>query len=470
VNSEKAHQGAPVGLTRLWHPFADMAAVSESGELVIDRGEGAYVYDERGTRYLDAAAGLWYCNVGHGRSALADAAQAQMARLASYSAFGDLATRPALDLAARLSDLAPMQGARVFLTSGGSDSVDTAVKLVRRYWAEVGRPDRSVIVTREHAYHGMHLAGTSLAGIEANRSGHGELDPAVVQVPWNDAAALDALLDARTDIAAFFCEPVIGAGGVYAPPPGYLEQVRESCRRHGVVFVADEVICGYGRTGAMFASDRWHLDPDIMLTAKGITSGYIPLGAVLVAESIAEPFWSGANGPVMWRHGYTYSAHATACAVAMANLDVVESERLVDRVDDFQHRLGGALHPLASFDIVREVRAGVGLLAAVDYTQEAKAEGIPAAVLAGLRERGVLTRNLASGALQISPAFVIDQGDIDLLASAIAESIAAAGGVRHSPTVAAPPASGLLPDITSDEGVENYDDRHYLEQRPPHHG
>lgn len=263
-----------------------MAAVADQGELVIDRGEGAHVIDEQGRRYLDASAGLWYCNVGHGREELAEAAAAQMRRLASYSAFGDLATRPALDLADRLAEMAPMSQARIFLTSGGSDSVDTAVKLVRRYWAEMGQPGRSVIVTREHAYHGMHLAGTSLAGIAANRAGHGTLDPAVVQVPWDDADALEALLAGRDDVAAFFCEPIIGAGGVYAPPRGYLDRVREICRRHGVLFVADEVICGYGRAGDMFASTRWSLDPDVVLTAKGITSGYIPLGAVLVAGSV----------------------------------------------------------------------------------------------------------------------------------------------------------------------------------------
>ena len=454
-----------------------MAAIAASGELVIDHGEGAYVVDEQGRRYLDASAGLWYCNVGHGRAELARAAYDQMDRLASYSAFGDLATRPALDLAARLADLAPMDEARVFLTSGGSDSVDTAVKLARRYWAERGEDARSVIVTREHAYHGMHLAGTSLAGIEANRAGHGELDPAVVQVPWDDAEALEAVLGSRDDIAAFFCEPVIGAGGVYAPPPGYLERVREACRRHDVLFVADEVICGYGRTGAMFASDRWSLDPDILLTAKGITSGYIPLGAVLVSGRVAEPFWSPGEHPVMWRHGYTYSAHATACAVAMANLDVVEAEGLIARVDLAQHRLGQALAPLTAYDLVAEVRAGVGLLAAVDYTPEAKAAGVPAAVLAGLRERGVLTRNLASGALQVSPSFVVSDDDIDLLGHAIAEALSGAGGRARRVGGAAPvglrraaPSSGLLPDITSDEGVDALDDRHYLEQRPPHHG
>lgn len=459
MESEKAH---PV--TRLWHPFADMAAVAASGELVISRGEGAYVVDESGRRYLDAAAGLWYCNVGHGRRVLADAAAEQMASLASYSAFGDLATRPALDLAERLSRLAPMADARVFLTSGGSDSVDTAVKLVRRYWAEIGEGSRTAIVTREHAYHGMHLAGTSLAGIEANRSGHGDLDPAVLRVPWDDAEALEELLASRSDVAAFFCEPVIGAGGVYAPPPGYLESVRESCRRHGVLFVADEVICGYGRTGQMFASERWGLDPDIVLTAKGITSGYVPLGAVLISGTVAEPFWSASRGPVMWRHGYTYSAHATACAVAMANLDILESEGLIARVDSLQHRLGASLRPLAAFDVVCEVRAGVGLLAAIDYTADAKAAGVPAAVLASLRDRGVLTRNLASGALQVSPPFVIDDADIDALAMSIADALVAAGASR-----APSPASGLLPEITADEGVDAYDDRHYLEQRPPHH-
>ncbi len=442
-----------------------MAAVSGAGELVIDRGEGAYVFDEQGRRYLDASAGLWYCNVGHGRAALADAAAAQMRQLASYSAFGDLATRPALDLAQRLAGLAPLEDARVFLTSGGSDSVDTAVKLVRRYWAERGRPERTVIVTREHAYHGMHLAGTSLAGIEANRAGHGHLDSAVVQVPWDDADALESLLSSRSDVAAFFCEPIIGAGGVYAPPGDYLARVREICRRHDVLFVADEVISGYGRAGAMFASERWSLDPDIMLTAKGITSGYIPLGAVLVAGRVAEPFWTPGTAPVMWRHGYTYSAHATACAVALANLAILEEEGLVARVDRMQHQLASALLPLAAYDVVAEVRAGVGLLAAVDYTAEAKAAGIPAQVLAGLRERGVLTRNLASGALQISPSFVVAPSDIDLLGQAIADALVAAGAQRARPS-----SSGLLPDITMDEGVDAYDDNHYLEQRPPHHG
>lgn len=452
--------------TALWHPFADMAAVASAGELVLASGEGAYVTDVSGRRYLDASAGLWYCNVGHGRTRIANAVAQQMSTLAAYSAFGDLATRPALDLAERLSSLAPMSDAKVFLTSGGSDAVDTAVKLVRRYWSQVGRPERTTIVTRTHAYHGMHMAGTSLAGIEANRHGHGDLDPAVAQVPWDDAEALAALLRERDDIAAFFCEPIIGAGGVYAPPEGYLARVREICREHDVLLVADEVISGYGRAGAMFASQRWQLDPDILLSAKGVTSGYMPLGAVLISGRVAEPFWTPGESSVMWRHGYTYSAHAAAAAAAMANLDILEEERLISAVDRLQYDLAAALAPLADFDIVREVRAGVGLLAAVDLTPEALADGMPPRILAALRERGVLTRALASGAVQVSPSFVIDDADLRLLAQALAGALADVGATR---AVARPVEIDLLPDITSDEGVDAFDDSHYLEQVPPHH-
>jgi putrescine---pyruvate transaminase len=442
-----------------------MAEVSAHGELVLARGEGAYVEDESGHRYLDAAGGLWFCNVGHGRRELAHAAARQMATLASYSSFGDLANRPALNLADRIASMVPVSDARVFFTSGGSDSVDTAVKLARRYWARVGHPQRDVIVTREHAYHGMHMAGTSLSGIAANRADHGSLDPAVIQVAWDDAEALDRLLGVRDDIAAFFCEPVIGAGGVYAPPPGYLQRVRDICRRHDVLFVADEVICGFGRTGEMFASGRWGIDPDVLLAAKGITSGYMPLGAVIVGDHVAEPFWSRGNEGHMWRHGYTYSAHATACAVAMANLDVLDAEDLVSHVSRLQHVLKDSLLPLAAYDLVSEVRAGVGLLGAVDFTAEAKAAGVPSRVIAGLREREVLTRTLASGAIQISPPFVVVDDDITHLAQALGASIESAGGTRQRP-----PSSGLIPQLASDGGVDAYDDGHYLAERPPHHG
>jgi putrescine aminotransferase len=285
-----------------WHPFADMAAVVAGGELVLERGEGCYVWDTAGTRYLDATASLWYCNVGWGRTEIGEAAAAQMATIPTYSNFGDFVNPVTLRLADRVAALAPVRGSKVFLTSGGSDSIDTATKMARHHWQLLGQQDRTILVRREKAYHGMHTAGTSLAGIPANAAGHGALIEDVVEVPWDDADSLRAAIeDVGADrVAAFFCEPVIGAGGVFPPPEGYLEAVRAVCRDTGVLFVADEVITGFGRCGDWFASTRYRLDPDIVVCAKGISSGYLPLGAVLASPGVAEPFWS--EGAGMWRH------------------------------------------------------------------------------------------------------------------------------------------------------------------------
>jgi adenosylmethionine-8-amino-7-oxononanoate aminotransferase len=397
-------------MSRFWHSFADMAAVEAGGEIVVDRGEGVYIWDEQGRRYLDATAALWYCNVGYGREEIADAAAAQLRRLSAYSTFGDLANRPAIELCERVSDLAPVPGSRVFLTSGGSDSIDTAAKMARRYWQLLGKPGRTLFITRERAYHGMHVAGTSLAGIEANASGYGTFVGDVVKVAWDSAEELQAAIASAGPerVAAFFCEPIIGAGGVFAPPEGYLREAREICRETGVLFVADEVITGFGRTGAWFASSRWGLQPDLVTCAKGITSGYLPMGAVLASPAVAEPFW--APGAGLWRHGYTYAGHATVAAAALANLDIVERERLPERALALESELAAALAPLADHPVVEEVRAGTGVVAAVQPRAEAIAEdpSLPARLVAACRARGVMTRTLATGALQISPALVID--------------------------------------------------------------
>ena len=459
----------PTGQTSaFWHPFADMSAVA-GHDFVIASGHGCYVTTEDGREFLDASAALWYCNVGHGRQEIADAVMRQMSSIAAYSNFGDMATRPTLDLADRLSALAPMADAKVFFTSGGSDAVDTAVKIVRRYWTLLDRPQRHVIITRERSYHGMHMAGTSLAGIAANRDGYGPLDSGVANVAWDDADALAALIDelGADRVAAFFCEPVIGAGGVYPAPEGYLTAVREICRERGVLFVADEVISGYGRTGRMFASEG--LEPDLVLTAKGLTSGYLPMGAVLVAGAVARPFWETPG--LLWRHGYTYSGHASAAAAAMANLDIIEGEGLIDRVGSLQLALTAALVPLRSHSWVSDVRSGVGLLGAVtiDPAVLAADPTVMPRVIAGMRERGVLTRGLADGSVQISPPFVVTRQELNRLSAAIDASLTAAGSSR-----AASPASDardLMPDITSDEvgGFDSTDAR-LLADVPPHHG
>jgi adenosylmethionine-8-amino-7-oxononanoate aminotransferase len=220
----------------LWHPFSDMGAVERDGEFVIARGEGAYVFDPDDNRYLDATAGLWFTNIGHGRQELGEAAAAQMAKVAAYSTFGDYVTEPTVELAERLAQIAPVPGSKVFFTSGGSDSVDTAAKLARRYWHEVGKPSKRVLVGRQKAYHGMHYAGTSIAGIPGNREGYGELVADTATVEWDSADDLRSTFEriGPDNVAAFFCEPVIGAGGVYPPPDGYLAEVRKACTEYDV--------------------------------------------------------------------------------------------------------------------------------------------------------------------------------------------------------------------------------------------
>lgn len=453
-------------MTSFWHPFADMSAVS-GHELLLESGDGAWVRSVDGRDFYDVTAALWYCNVGHGRAEIAEAVARQLTSLASYSSFGDLATPVTMDLADRIAGIAPMADAKVFFTSGGSDSVDTAFKLVRHYWQVVGQPERTVVITRDRAYHGMHFGGTSLAGIPANRQGYGPLEPGIVNVPWDDAEALAATIDeiGADRVAAFYCEPVIGAGGVYPPPAGYLAAVREICRERGVVFIADEVITGFGRTGQWFASAG--LDPDLVLTAKGLTSGYVPMGAVLVGERVSEPFWRRSGH--LWRHGYTYSGHAGAAAAGMVNLDLIEQESLVEHVSALQLALTAALVDLRDHSWVREVRSGVGLLAAVTLTPEvlAVSSSMPE-LLGALRERGFLTRALADGSLQISPSFVTTRDELMSLGRAIDESLTAVGSVRGSRD---PGSAPLLPDITSDEaGGFGSSDARLLAEVPPHHG
>ena len=408
--------------TTFWHPFANMSAVRERA-LTIVRGEGALVWDDAGREYIDATAALWFCNIGHGRAELAEAAARQMRELASYHTFGPFTNPPAEELARRVAALAPLEDAKVFLTAGGgSDAIDTAGKLARAYWNVSSRPEKRVIVSRNLAYHGVNAYGTSLGGIPANEALFGRLVSDVEQVPWDDADALEATVASvgAERVAAFVCEPVVGAGGVLPPPPGYLQRVAEICRANDVLLIADEVITGFGRLGAWFGSERFGIRPDLITAAKGITSGYIPLGAVVASGRIAEPFWKP-GGTELLRHGYTYSGHATACAVALANLDVLESERLLERVRELEPALEAALRPLERHDRVREVRT-IGLLGAVEFDAE-----IADRVAAETLERGVITRALRGVALQISPPFVITEQQLGTLAAVIAESVDAVG-------------------------------------------
>src|SRR3954470_11532201 len=302
-----------------WHPFADMAAVSQHA-LVIDRGEGVWVYDEAGTRYFDATASLWYANIGHGRAEVAEAVAAQLKRLEAYHTFADLSNRPAIELCERLAARAPIADARIFLTSGGGDSIEVAAKLARRHFVQQSQPQRVHLISRTQGYHGTHGFGTSLGGIEANTTNWGPLVPQVSSVPYDSLPALQAEIErvGPDRVAAFFCEPVIGAGGVLLPPEGYIEGVADLCAEHGILLVVDSVICGFGRLGTWFGIERWEdVRPDMITFAKGITSGYIPLGGVVVSGEVAEPFFAGPGGPML-RHGATYEGHPSCCAAALA--------------------------------------------------------------------------------------------------------------------------------------------------------
>jgi adenosylmethionine-8-amino-7-oxononanoate aminotransferase len=345
-----------------------------------------------------------------------------MLRLAAYSNYGDLTTRSTAELADRISALAPMDDASVFFTSGGGESIETAVKMVRRYWSLLEEPDKTIVVSRERAYHGLAGYGTSIVGTDAFTVGVGPLAGGTLRVPWDDADALAAAIDevGAERVAAFFCEPIVGAGGVLLPPEGYLRAVREICRDRDVLFLADEVICGFGRFGDWFASGRFGLEPDLVTFAKAVTSGYVPLGGVIVAPHVRNAFWAEGVGP--WRHGYTYSGHAVATAAAHPNLDILEEEGLLARALELESELAAVLAPLTAHPLVSEVRAGLGVVAAVQLDPQALATdpSLPDRAAMAAREHGVLTRVLVGGGLQVSPALVIDRDGLAAIAAGIA--------------------------------------------------
>jgi adenosylmethionine-8-amino-7-oxononanoate aminotransferase len=414
-------------MTSFWHPFARMGAV-DGNELVLERGDGFYVWDTEGNRYLDGTGGLWFANVGYGRTEIIEAVAAQMNQLAAYHTFGDYSNRPAMELAERISALAPVPASKVFFGSGGSDAIDTAGKLARRYFHEIGQPNRTVFIVREWAYHGMHGVGTSVSGMSPNRDGYGPLIDDVVKVPYDSAEAMAAAIEdiGAHRVAALLSEPVIGAGGVRPVAETYLKETRQLIRDAGALYIADEVITGFGRAGDWFASGRFSLEPDIITFAKGVTSGYLPLGGIIASPEVAAPFWKS-DGP-MWRHGYTYSGHATVCAAGLANIAILEREQLPQRALELETVLTEELQSLVELDVVSEVRSGVGVMAAVQFDPELVAADPDFAERANIavRDHGVITRALAGGGLQISPPLTITRDGIAELAAGHRAGIEAA--------------------------------------------
>lgn len=394
----------------LWHPFAEMYSVQDK-PFVIERGEGCYVFDSSGNRYLDATAGLWFANLGYGRLDVADAVRNQIGKLFAYHTFTDFATAPTLVLANRIAARSPDQGSKVFFTSGGSDAVDSGAKLIRRYHNLTGSPERTVIIAREWAYHGMHAYGTSMAGIEPNLSGYGEMVGDVIVVPYDDVDGVEKAIDhaGAERIAGIFCEPVIGAGGVRPVSIDYLTSVRDLVRRAGGLFVSDEVITGFGRLGNWFASNRFNLDPDLILFAKGVTAGYQPLGGLVVSPKVAAPFFDQAG--IVWRHGYTYSGHATACAAGLEVLRIYEEEGIFERALQLESELETAMQILIGVGPAVGLRAGTGAMAALQL--DPADATLAGRVAAASRNAGVITRAIAGNGLQISPPLIFTPSQIN---------------------------------------------------------
>lgn len=389
-----------------WHPFAEMSK-AQHAPFVIDRGEGIYVYDENGNRYLDAAASLWYMNIGYGRDEVIDAMDAQARKLPAFHTFIDYASRPTLELAERIAGVSPDPGSKVFFGSGGSDAVDTAAKMARRYFNAIGEPERTVFIAREWGYHGTHAYGTSLGGMEPNRVGYGgDIVPDVVIVPYDDAEAVEKAIDhaGPERVAGIFVEAVVGAGGIRPVSTDYLTRVREAVRQAGGLYISDEVITGFGRVGDWFAANKFGLEPDLITFAKGVTCGYAPLGGVIAAPHIAEPFFTTPG--LVFRHGYTYSGHTTACVAGLAVMDIIEREGLIQRSAELEDEIHNALTPLEELDVVSTVRRGVGALTAIQL-EIGDDETLPARAAAACREAGVLTRALGGGGLQVSPPLIM---------------------------------------------------------------
>ena len=421
-------------------PFADYKSLKqdEGGSRIITQAEGIYLTDSEGHRLLDGMAGLWCVNVGYGRAELAEAAYRQMLELPYYNTFFKTATPPAVELSEKLAEIAPEGLNRAFFGSSGSESNDSVVRLVRRYWNLRGQPEKSHIVSRTYAYHGSTMASASLGGMVGMQEGFGLPLPGfhhVMPPYWFDFAEAgetpadfgrraakaveDKILEIGPDkVGAFIGEPIQGAGGVIIPPETYWPEIQRICSQYDVLLVADEVICGFGRTGRWFASEAFGIAPDLMTLAKGITSGYVPLSAVLVSDKVGEVLESGEGE---FAHGYTYSGHPVACAVALANIALIERDGLVETVrDETGPYLAECLQSLSDHPLVGQVRS-FGLLGAIELVEDkaSRKHFEPLGRVGTLCrdhcfQNGLVMRAVRDG-MVLSPPLIIETAEIDAL-------------------------------------------------------
>jgi len=390
--------------TALLHPFAKPA---KDDFVTIVRGRGATVYDDRGKAYIDGIASLWYTQIGHGRPDMADAIADQVRTLEAYNCFDPYTNPRAEELAAAVVARSPHPDGRVFLTCSGSESVDSAIKLARLFHGLTGAPERTRIISRDRGYHGVTYGGMSAQGLPPNRVGWGRLLDDFDVVPQHDLGAVEALFEQHPgEIAAVLTEPLQGAGGVFEPQDGYLQGLRDLCTAHGALLIFDEVVCGFGRLGTWFGAQHFGVTPDLLTFAKGVTSGYLPLGGVVLGRTVCDAL--EAAPAFILRHGFTYSGHPTACAAGLRNLQIIEDEGLLERAVHVGARLGAGLEGLLEDGLVREVRGAVAVRAVRVN------EGVDAAAARlALLDRGVIARPIGD-ALALCPPLVITDEEIDV--------------------------------------------------------
>jgi putrescine---pyruvate transaminase len=389
------------------------------------KGEGATLWSADGREFIDGLACLWNVAVGHGRKELAQAAARQMEQLEFASGYAGNTNIPAVQLGERMAALCYPSINHFYFTSGGGESNDSAIKTARFFWISQGKPDKLKIISRENGYHGVTIGSMSATGIPAYWLMFGGRLPGFLSIPALDADALEkAILNEGPDtVAAFIAEPVQGAGGLRPPTPDYFPRIREICNKYDVLFIADEVITGFGRTGKWFALDHWKVEPDIISFAKAITSAYIPLGGIGISDRIYKAL---AEVPPerRWMHAYTYSAHPTACAVALVNIDIIEREGLVEAATQKGTRLLKGLQQLASLDVVGEVR-GLGLMAGVEFKGFPPAQKFGARVQKECNKRGLVSR-IKDDIYMLAPPLVITDAQIDRIVNILGEAIPAA--------------------------------------------
>ena len=434
-----SEQLATAAADHLWLHFYPLAAAGDAPLTVIERGEGAYVWDSEGRRYLDGLAGLFVVQAGHGRREIAEVAASQAEKL-GYFPLWSYAHPAAIELAARLADLAPGDLNRVFFTTGGAEAVESAWKLARQYFLALGQPERVKVISRHTAYHGATIGALNITGLDAIKepflpllNGLGRNVPNTLEAqradpddPLAGADAIEAMIIAEgpETVAAVYLEPVQNAGGCLVPPDGYFQRVREICDRHGVLLVSDEVICAFGRMGDWFGASRLGYQPDMLTFAKGLTSGYAPLGGVLVSDRLAEPFLTAGSS---FLHGITFGGHPVSCAVALANLDLMAAEDLPGRVLGLEDEFRTALDTLTDLPIVREVR-GMGYFYGVELTKNGtdfsddECDWLIRGFLSNrLLELGLICRADDRGdpVIQLSPSLVAGPEEFDTISSTL---------------------------------------------------